>query len=116
MGSDLKVGLTRDFQIQVFHESVSPGLLSIPLKGQCHEIFCFWFIFMNQFHSSSCSYAKFSVGITSTYILLTLADLHQLAVPDLPLPAPLLPVGRLQRPHLQGDQGCQQDPSFSIQV
>ncbi len=47
MGSDLRVGLTRDFQVQVFHESVSPGLLSIPLKGQCHEIFCFWF-----FHES----------------------------------------------------------------
>jgi hypothetical protein len=27
--------------------------ITISLKGQCHEIFCFWFLFMNQFPPSS---------------------------------------------------------------
>ena len=44
------------------------------------------------------------------------ADLHQLVVPDLPLPDPLLPLGSLQRDDLQGDQECQQAQSLPLQV
>ena len=44
------------------------------------------------------------------------ADLHQLVVPDLPLPDPLLPLGSLQRDDLQGDQERQQAQSLPLQV
>jgi hypothetical protein len=42
--------------------------------------------------------------------------LYQLVIPDLPLPHPLLPAGRLQHPHLQGDTEGQHHPRLFIQV
>ncbi len=36
-----------------------------------------------------------------TTILIICADLHQLDVPDIPVPAPLQPAGSLQQSHLR---------------